>query len=72
MIEAEQHCADVLRQTYSVRRAIEQLESKLVAGHLHHCVMEGAERSNDSTLEEVVEVCDLAFRSRWAHQIRHL
>lgn len=62
MIEADQSCVVVLQQTYAVRRAIKQMESKLVAGHLHHCVMEGAERSANDRLEEVAEVCNLAFR----------
>lgn len=62
MIEADQNCLVVLQQTYAVRRAIKQMESKLVAGHLRHCVMEDAEQSADKRLEEVVEVCSLAFR----------
>lgn len=62
MVEADQHCADVLRQTHAVRRAIKQLDSKLVSGHLQHCLIEGAERRGDDLADDLVEVCDLAFR----------
>jgi len=41
MLEADQYCVDVLKQTYAIRRAIEKMESILLTGHLHSCVVEG-------------------------------
>lgn len=51
MVEEEQYCVDVLKQTYAVRRAIEKLESLLLDGHLHTCVVEGVK---DGREEQVV------------------
>ena len=51
MVEDEKYCVDVLKQTYAVRRAIEKLESLLLDGHLHTCVVEGVK---DGREEQVV------------------
>ena len=51
MVEEEKYCVDVLKQTYAVRRAIEKLESLLLDGHLHICVVEGVK---DGREEQVV------------------
>lgn len=61
MIEQNTYCVDVLKQTYAVRRAIEKMESKLLTGHLHHCVVEGV-RSGETerVLGELVELYELA------------
>ena len=60
MIEQDTYCVDVLKQTYAVRRAIEKAESKMLAGHLHHCVVEGIENGDDGVLDELVELYALA------------
>ena len=41
MLEEDKYCVDVLKQTYAVRRAIEKMESILLEGHLHTCVVDG-------------------------------
>jgi len=41
MIEGDQYCVDILRQTYAVRKAIEKLEALILENHLHGCVPEG-------------------------------
>ena len=51
MVEEEKYCVDVLKQTYAVRRALEKLESLLLDGHLHTCVIEGVK---DGREEQVV------------------
>ena len=60
MIEQDTYCVDVLKQTYAVRRAIEKAESKMLAGHLHHCVVDGVERGDPAVLDELVELYQLA------------
>ncbi len=60
MIEQDTYCVDVLKQTYAVRRAIEKMESKLLRGHLHHCVVAGIERGDDGVLDELVELYEIA------------
>jgi DNA-binding FrmR family transcriptional regulator len=60
MIEDDKYCVDVLKQTYAVRRAIEKAESMLLAGHLHHCVVDGIEAGDAGVLDELVELYELA------------
>lgn len=62
MIEQDTYCVDVLKQTYAVRRAIEKMESKMLGGHLHHCVVDGIERGDAGVLDELVELYELANR----------
>lgn len=60
MIEDDQYCVDVLKQTYAIRRAIERLEGKMLTGHLHHCVVEGISRGDTTVLDELSELYELA------------
>ena len=57
MLEEDKYCVDVPKQTYAVRRAIEKMESILLEGHLHTCVVEGIKNGRE---EDVVgELKDL-------------
>ena len=61
MIEEEQYCVDILKQTYAVRRAIEKMESLLLDGHLHTCVVTGVrEGREEQVVGELVELYELA------------
>ena len=63
MVEEEQYCVDVLKQTYTVRRAIEKLEGIILEGHLHGCVVEGIrEGREDAVVGELLDLYDLAGR----------
>lgn len=62
MIEQDTYCVDVLKQTFAVRRGIEKAESKLLAGHLHHCVVAGVEAGDAGVLDELVELYEIANR----------
>jgi DNA-binding FrmR family transcriptional regulator len=62
MVEEDKYCIDVLKQTHAVRRAIEKAESKMLEGHLHHCVVEGIERGDPSVLDELVDLYALKNR----------
>ena len=62
MIEQDSYCVDVLKQMYAVRRAIEKTESKMLGGHLHHCVVDGLERGDPAVLDELVELYELSNR----------
>ena len=60
MVEEEKYCVDVLKQTYAVRRAIEKLESMLLDGHLHTCVVEGVKDGReDQVVGELLELYSL-------------
>jgi DNA-binding FrmR family transcriptional regulator len=61
MIEADQYCVDVLRQTYAVRKAIEKMEALILEQHLHTCVPEGIkEGREDAVIEELMQLYNLA------------
>ncbi len=62
MVEEDTYCVDVLKQTYAVRRAIEKVETKMLEGHLHHCVVDGIERGDPNVLTELVNLYDLKNR----------
>ena len=61
MVEEEQYCVDVLKQTFAVRRAIEKLESRILDGHLRTHVVEGIrDGRNEEVLQELLELYSLA------------
>ena len=61
MIDEEQYCVDILKQTYAVRRAIEKLEGLLLDGHLHTCVVEGVrEGREEQVVGELLQLYELA------------
>ncbi|HEY7122798.1 MAG TPA: metal-sensitive transcriptional regulator [Ktedonobacterales bacterium] len=61
MVETDQYCVDILRQTYAVRKAIEKFEALMLEGHLHHCVPEGIKGGREeAVIEELVQLYNLA------------
>ena len=61
MLEEDKYCVDVLKQTYAVRRAIEKMESLLLEGHLHGCVVEGIREGREAqVVEELKDLYILA------------
>ena len=61
MIEADQYCVDILRQTYAVRKAIEKMEEVILSKHLRTCVPEGIKDGReDAVLDELVQLYNLA------------
>lgn len=61
MVEEDTYCIDVLKQTFAVRRAIQKLESVLLEGHLHSCVIQGVkEGREDEVLGELMELFSLS------------
>ena len=63
MVEEDKYCVDILKQTFAVRRAIQKMESILLEGHLHSCVIEGVkEGREDQVLGELVELYTLSHK----------
>jgi CsoR family transcriptional regulator, copper-sensing transcriptional repressor len=58
MIEEDQYCVDILKQTYAVKRALDRLDALIVSGHLKHCVKNGILEGRD---EEVLSELDQLF-----------
>lgn len=60
MIEDDIRCMDILQQTYAIRKAIEQVETRLVKCHLQTCVPQGlADGKIDQVMTELVSLYDL-------------
>ena len=57
MMEEDQYCVDILKQTYAVRRAIEKMEGILLEGHLQTCAVEGIKDGREA--EIVAELKEL-------------
>jgi DNA-binding FrmR family transcriptional regulator len=51
MIEKDEYCVDILKQTHAVGKAIEKVEAIMLEGHLRTCVVEGM---RDGRQEQVV------------------
>ena len=63
MLEDDKYCVDILKQTYAVRRAIEKMESILLEGQLHSCVVDGIKDGReDQVVDELTELYILANR----------
>jgi DNA-binding FrmR family transcriptional regulator len=61
MVEGDQYCVDVLKQTYAVRRAIEKMEALMLDNHLHTCVIEGIKDGRDEqVIGELVSLYELS------------
>jgi len=61
MVDGDQYCVDVLKQTYAVRRAIEKMEQLMLDNHLHTCVLEGVREGRDEqVIGELLELYELA------------
>jgi DNA-binding FrmR family transcriptional regulator len=63
MIEEDQYCVDVLKQTYAVRRAIEKLEVRILENHLQGCVVQGIrEGREEDVVGELIDLYEIAGR----------
>ena len=63
MIEADQYCVDILKQTRAVRRAIEELEARLLDSHLGSCVVKGIKEGREEQIVgELSELYRIANR----------
>ncbi len=61
MIEEDQYCVDVLKQTFAVRRAIEKMEGMILDNHLHTCVIHGIKDGRqDEVVNELLDLYQLA------------
>ncbi|HET9109731.1 MAG TPA: metal-sensitive transcriptional regulator [Ktedonobacterales bacterium] len=61
MVESDQYCVDILRQTYAVRKAIEKLEAVILEDHLHGCVPDGIREGREqAVIDELMQLYNLA------------
>src|ERR1051326_2805479 len=62
MVEDDQYCVDILKQSFAVERALKAFESALLEGHLASCVPSGFKDGRDD--EMIRELGDLFELSR--------
>ncbi len=61
MVEDDQYCVDVLKQSYAVERALKAFEHALLEGHLASCVPTGfKEGRDDEMIRELGELFELS------------
>ena len=63
MVEEDQYCVDILKQTYAVKRAIDKLDALLLEGHLRGCVPTGIQEGrDDQIIKELGQLFELSRR----------
>ena len=63
MVEEDQYCVDVLRQSYAVERALKKFEAAILEGHLTGCVPSAFKEGRDAeTIRELSELFELSRR----------
>jgi len=50
MVESDQYCVDIIKQSYAVERALKAFESALLEGHLTSCVSDGFKEGRDQEM----------------------
>jgi DNA-binding FrmR family transcriptional regulator len=61
-IDEDEYCIDVLTQIASTTKALQAVGLGLLDEHVRHCVLEAAERDEDSGGEKVTEAVDAIAR----------
>jgi len=66
MLEEERCCADVVRQTLAVKRALDRVSQLLVASHLRSCLCaaaeDGVDQARERTVREWLDILELSDR----------
>ena len=61
MVEEDQYCVDIVKQSYAVERALKAFESALLEGHLASCVPDGFKEGRvDEMIRELGELFQLS------------
>jgi DNA-binding FrmR family transcriptional regulator len=61
MVESDQYCVDILKQSYAVERALKAFEAALLEGHLASCVPAGFRDGRDQEMiRELGELFEIA------------
>jgi DNA-binding FrmR family transcriptional regulator len=61
MVDEDQYCVDILKQSYAVERALKKFEAALLEGHLQSCVPAGFKEGRDAEMvRELAELFELS------------
>ena len=56
MVEEERYCVDILSQVSAIQSALNSFNKKLLASHIHSCVVDDIQ---DGKVEAVDELCEI-------------
>jgi|DewCreStandDraft_1066081.scaffolds.fasta_scaffold00325_57 DNA-binding FrmR family transcriptional regulator len=63
MVEDDQSCVDILRQTHAIKHTLDRFDALLLKGYLEGCVRAGfADGRTDQVLAELHELFELSLR----------
>jgi DNA-binding FrmR family transcriptional regulator len=63
MVEEDQYCVDILKQTHAVKRALDKLDAVLLKSHLAACVPAGFEEGRgEQVIQELNDLFELSRR----------
>jgi len=63
MVEEDQYCVDIMKQTHAVKRALDKFDALLLSGHLSGCVPEGIRDGRDEqVIRELNELFEISRR----------
>ena len=66
MVESDTYCIDVLKQTHAVQKALDKVNSLIMANHLNECVTSAIRGSDPKERErvigEIVDVFDMSHK----------
>jgi DNA-binding FrmR family transcriptional regulator len=61
MVEEDQYCVDILKQSYAVERALQKFEAAILENHLQTCVPESFKAGRDrEQAQELFEIFELS------------
>ncbi len=55
MVEEDQYCIDILKQTKAVQRAIDKVNAMILDNHLHSCVTRAIQGDDAQDRERVID-----------------
>lgn len=56
MVEGERYCVEILNQVSAIQSALNSFNKKLLANHIHSCVVEDILDGRDEAVDELCEV----------------
>ncbi len=63
MVDEDQYCVDIMKQTHAVKRALDKFDALLLSGHLAGCVPEGIRDGRDEqVIRELNELFEISRR----------
>lgn len=55
MVEEERYCVDILTQVSAIQSALNAFNKKLLANHIHTCVVDDIKGGKDEAVDELCE-----------------